>query len=83
MDLTDFRSLVHQKCALRGVDFEGPEDFFQSEMLVYIGDTWGQWLGPLVPGLPPFETVISSLRPHVEALVSPDDARLGISADGP
>ena len=54
MDLTDFRSLVHQKCALRGVDFEGPEDFFQSGMLVYIGDTWGQWLGPLVPGLPPF-----------------------------
>ena len=69
MDLTDFRSLVHQKCALRGVAFEGPEDFFHSRMLAYVGDTWAQWLGPLVPGLPSFETVIDSLRPQVANLV--------------
>ena len=75
MDLTDFHSLLHQKCALRGVDFEGPGDFLHSRMLAYVVDTWEQWLGPLVPGLPRFETVISSLRPQVEALVSPDDAR--------
>lgn len=75
MDLTDFPSLVHQKCAVRGVDFEGPEDFFHSRMLGYVGDTWAQWLGPLVPGLPPFEAVINGLRPQVEALVSSDDAR--------
>ena len=74
MDLTDFRSLVHRKCALRGVDFEGPEDFFHSRMLAYVGDTWAQWLGPLVPGLPSFETVISGLRPQVETLVSTDDS---------
>ena len=74
MDLTDFRSLLHQKCARRGVAFEGPEDFFHSRMLAYVGDTWAQWLGPLVPGLPPFETVIGSLRPQVEALVSTDNA---------
>ena len=74
MDLTDFRSLVHRKCALRGVDFEGPEDFFHSRMLAYVGDTWVQWLGPLVPGLPSFETVISGLRPQVETLVSTDDS---------
>ena len=74
MDLTDFRSLVHQKCAVRGVDFEGPEDFFHSRMLGYVGDTWAQWLGPLVPGLPPFETVINSLRPQVKALVGTEDA---------
>ena len=74
MDLTDFASLVHQKCAIRGVNFEGPEDFFHSRMLGYVGDTWAQWLGPLVPGLPPFETVINGLRPQVEALVSSDDA---------
>ena len=74
MDLTGFRALVHQKCALRGVDFEGPEDFFHSRMLAYVGDTWAQWLGPLVSGLPPFETVINSLRPQVEALVSTEYA---------
>ena len=75
MILTDLPSLVHQKCAVRGVDFEGPEDFFHSGMLGYVGDTWTQWLGPLVPGLPPFETVINDLRPQVEALVSSDDSR--------
>ena len=74
IDLTDFRSLVHQKSALRGVDFEGPEDFFHSRMLAYVGDTWVQWLGPLVPGLPSFDTVINSLRPQVESLVYTDDA---------
>ena len=42
--------------------------------------TWTQWLGPLVPGLPSFETVINSLRPQVEALVSTGDAGWGISA---
>ncbi len=69
MDLTDFRSLLQQKCALRGVTFEGPEDFFHSRMLAYVGDTWAQWLGPLVPGLPSFKTVIDSLRPQVANLV--------------
>ena len=75
MDLTDFRSLLQQKCALRGVAFEGSEDFFHSRMLSYVGDTWAQWLGPLVPGLPSFETVISDLRPQVEVLMSARDAR--------
>ena len=75
MDLTDFPSLVHQKCAVRGVNFEGTEDFFHSRRLRYVGDTWAQWLGPLVTGLPHFEAVINGLRPQVEALVSSDDAR--------
>ena len=70
MDLTDFRSLLHQKCALRSVTFQDSEDFFRSRMLAYVGNTWDQWLGPLVPGLPSFETVISGLRPHVEDLLS-------------
>ena len=69
MDLTDFRSLVHRKCAARGVDFEGPEDFFHSRMLDYVGETWAQWLGPLVPGLPAFGTVISGLEPQVRDLL--------------
>ena len=44
-------------------------------MLAYVGDTWAQWLGPLVPGLPPFEAVINGLRPQVGARMSSDDAR--------
>ncbi len=70
MDLTNFRSLLHEKCAVRGVAFGAPEDFFHDRMLSYVGDTWEQSLGPLVPGLPSFETVINSLRPQVAALVS-------------
>ena len=50
MDLTDFRSLLDQKCALRGVAFRGPEDFFHSRMLAYVGDTWDQWLARWCPG---------------------------------
>jgi len=50
---------------VRNVSFEGPESFFQETMLVYVEKTWVQWLGPLVPGLPSFETVIGELRPQI------------------
>lgn len=69
MDLSDFSAFLREKCAVRDVDFTGPEDFFQETMLAYVEKTWNQWLGPLVPGLPSFETVIGELRPQVAALV--------------
>ena len=72
MDLAGYDSLLEEKCAVRGVDFAGPGDFFHKEMLAYVEETWEQWLGPLVPGLPPFETVIDGLRPQIESLVSSD-----------
>jgi hypothetical protein len=31
--------------------------------------TWEQWLGPLVPALPRFETVIGELKPQIENLL--------------
>ena len=69
MDLSDFSAFLREKCAVRDVAFTGPEDFFQETMLAYVEKTWDQWLGPLVPGLPSFETVIGELRPQVAALV--------------
>jgi predicted nucleotidyltransferase component of viral defense system len=69
MDLTDFPSFLREKCAVRNVAFAGPEDFFQERMLAYVEKTWDQWLGPLVPGLPTFDTVIGELRPQVASLV--------------
>ena len=69
IDLTDFGSLLRQKCAVRGVTFTGPEDFFQDHMLTYVEATWEQWLGPLVPGLPSFKTVLGELHPQVGALL--------------
>ena len=69
MDFTGFDSLLREKCSLRGVEYTDPEDFFHATMLAYIQDTWEQWLGPLVPGLPSFETVVSGLRPQVASLI--------------
>ena len=62
-------TFLREKCAVRNVAFTGPEDFFQDRMLAYVEKTWDQWLGPLVPGLPTFQTVIGELRPQIAALV--------------
>ena len=69
MDLTNFSSFLHEKCAVRDVVFTGSEDFFEGRMLAHVEKTWDQWLGPLVPDLPSFETVIGELRPQVAVLV--------------
>jgi predicted nucleotidyltransferase component of viral defense system len=70
LDVSDFASFLREKCAVRNVDFAGPEDFFQDSMLAYVERTWEQWLGPLVPGLPSFPTVIGELRPRIASLLS-------------
>lgn len=70
LDLSDFPAFLAEKCAIRKVTFRRPEDFFQEPMLAYVEKTWDQWLGPLVPGLPSFTTVIGEVRPQITALVS-------------
>ena len=69
MDLTRFASFLVEKCSARKVAFNGPGDFFQEPMLAHIERTWDQWLGPLVPGLPSYGTVIGELRPQIEAIL--------------
>ena len=71
MDTTGFHSLLREKCAVRGVTFEGPEDFLREDLLADVERTWQQSLGPLVPGLPPFDVIIGDLRPRIEALLRP------------
>jgi len=39
-------------------------------MLAVVEKTWRQWLGPLVPKLPPYKAVIEELRPQVTALLA-------------
>jgi predicted nucleotidyltransferase component of viral defense system len=70
MNLSGFESFLREKCAIRGVTFTGADDFFEEKMLSYIEKTWDQWLGPLVPRLPSFDTVINALRPKIAKLVS-------------
>jgi predicted nucleotidyltransferase component of viral defense system len=54
--------LFLEKCKTREVDFSGPEIFFKKVLVDYVEKTWEQWLGPLVPELPPFEPVIDNLK---------------------
>lgn len=75
MDFTGFVPLLREKCAVRGVGFEGPEDFFQSAMLAEVERTWDQSLALLVPGLPAIETVIDDLRPEVATILGPNERR--------
>ena len=70
LDLAGFPAFLREKCAIRGVTFTGPESFFPEAMLAGVEQTWMQWLGPLVPGLPPYPTVIEALRPQVVALLT-------------
>lgn len=65
MDLTDFPSLLREKCAVRDVEYHGSDDFFDHDMLSYVKDRWRDSLGPLVPVLPLFETIIDELSPLV------------------
>ena len=69
MDLTGFESFLREKCDVREVSFNGPGDFFQKAMLASVEKTWDQWLCPLVPGLPPYRTVIDELRPQIESIL--------------
>jgi len=71
MDLRDFASFLREKCSIRDVSFRDSDDFFQPNMLAYVARTWDQWLGPLVPDLPHFGTVIGELRPQIEILLAP------------
>ena len=69
MNLESLDSLLREKCSVRAASFTGPDDFFHDALLAYVEETWEQWLGPLVPGLPSFNTVVNGLRPQLAALV--------------
>ena len=51
------------------MDFAGPEDFFDPRIVANVVLEWERSLGPLVPGLPAFETVIGELRSQVASLI--------------
>jgi len=55
-------TLFLEKCKVREVVFNGPEEFFDKTLIDYVAKTWEQWLGPLVPDLPPFNPLIDELK---------------------
>jgi predicted nucleotidyltransferase component of viral defense system len=72
MTFSGFADFLIEKCEVRGVEFNSSDDFFHEAMLTYVEKTWDQWLAPLVPNLPAFETVISGLRPQISAILVSD-----------
>jgi len=54
---------------LKNIGFTDEGDFFRENWLPHVEKTWEQWLGPLVPDLPPFQTVIGELRPEIKELL--------------
>jgi hypothetical protein len=81
LDLSNFEPFLREKCATRDVGFEGSDSFFQEPMLSYVARTWEQWLGRLVPDLPPFDIVIEQLRPRIADLI-PTSEGVTIARDG-
>ena len=69
--LSNFGSLLSEKCAARGVSYISPEDFFPQEMLSYVAERWSDSLGQLVESLPVYEVVINELRPEVTYMLEP------------
>lgn len=55
-------NLFLEKCKVRKVNFDGPGKFFDKTLIDYVAQTWEQWLGPLVPDLPPFNLIIDDLK---------------------
>lgn len=70
LHLADFATFLRKKCVVREVTFSGPASFFPEAMLATVEKTWNQWLGPLVPKLPSYQTVIEELRPRVQTLLN-------------
>ncbi len=69
LNLTGFEDFLSAKCVVRDVSFSSPEDFFPEAALYHVENTWEQWLGPLVPSLPSYETVIGQLRSLISDLL--------------
>ena len=69
LKLSGFRGVLEKKCAAKGVSFKTAGDFFPSVVMAEVEKTWEQWLGPLVPDLPPYKKVIDELKPQVERIL--------------
>lgn len=70
MDFVGFGNFLRTKCALKNVGFTNEGDFFRENMLKHVEKTWEQWLEPLVPDLPPSQTVIGELRLEIAKIIS-------------
>lgn len=61
----DLIPLLAQKCVVRDVSYESPNDFVSQDLLAVAGAEWGQQLLPFVPAAPPAE----ELLPQVQSFI--------------
>lgn len=69
LDVRGFDSFLRAKCDVRGVGFDGVDSFFEEPMLSFVRETWEEWLGHLVPNLPPVDLVLGELQPMLARLL--------------
>lgn len=68
-DRSAVRRILPAKCAVRGVSFESPADFFPAGLLDIVRTGWEGDLGPFVRDLPAADEVIEGVRREVESLL--------------
>lgn len=68
LNFVEFNQRFGKKCAVRSVNFEGIDDFFDARLLEESRATWEQSLRHLVTDLPPFDTVSGALRISLQSL---------------
>ena len=60
--------LVDQKCDVRSVSYESPEDFLNPELLTVAKREWNQQLAPFVPNAPSVEQLLADVSPLILTL---------------
>jgi uncharacterized protein len=64
-----FTALVSEKCRVRGVSFEGPDDFMAPELLGAAREAWAGQLLPFVPHAPPADKILLELKSLIPSLL--------------
>jgi predicted nucleotidyltransferase component of viral defense system len=70
LDRARFGDRLAQKCDVRGVAFESPDDFFDPAVLADVERSWQPFMAPLVPVLPSLDNVLEHLQPAVRDLLA-------------
>ena len=61
-------ALMAEKCKVRGVSFEQPNDFVADELFYVARQEWQQQLLPFVPTAPPVEQILSEVQSFILSL---------------
>lgn len=69
LDLTVIKSLVEQKCLLKGIVWAGVESLFSDRLMSLLARDWRTWLKSVVFETPERENVIRELKEKLEEIL--------------